>query len=165
MEVMPDEHKWTKVEIAAEAVKLTGIVIGVLIAVWELVLKDRAGERLRSETAMQLMQSDFSSEMIATKRNFLTEYFKRYIDDENQMSREDALEIEKVLLPEVRTFVAWEACFAAGLCDEEMGKRYICARAGAYKVVEGQTSKALGYNANEVTNPGVNALLKRCREG
>lgn len=155
------ENKTT--DLVLEFIKTAAIVIGVAIALWELVIKDRERERIVSDTTLQLIKVDLSSELIASRERSFQTIIARYDKDGHNMSIDDALEIEKVRLPQFQEFIAWEACFSARLCNEEIGLRYICNRALTHEDISKVTAVIL-KNDRRSENQYYKDLLNRCAQ-
>ena len=142
-----------------EIVKTVVIVVGIVITISEFVLKDRQQERDIRRNTMDLIREDFGAELLTSRVDGFSEILARYASDGN-VSLDDAIVLEKTLIPQFQVLVSWEVCMAAELCDEKIGKEYICKRAEGYKHITDLTAKALG-TSGDINQNYIN-LLKRC---
>ncbi|MGO8377713.1 hypothetical protein ACC745_18650 [Rhizobium ruizarguesonis] len=151
--------KFDSANFVLEIVKTAVIVAGIAITISEFVIKDRAREIEIRRSTMDLIRADFGAEQLKSRMDGLQQIVDKASN--GAVSKGDALILEKTLLPQFQMLVAWEVCMAADLCDEKIGKEYICTRARGYKETTDLTMKALGAGDSMVNSNYYN-LLKRC---
>ncbi|MGO7377510.1 hypothetical protein [Rhizobium ruizarguesonis] len=143
-----------------ELIKTVVIVVGVVLTVSEFVIKDRERQSEIRRNTMDLIRADFGSELLTARMEGFQQILTKYRAD-GTVSRDDAVVLEKTLIPQFQVLVSWEVCMAAGLCDEKIGKEYICKRAEGYKKISDAALKALGASDDE-ENANYKKLLTRC---
>lgn len=153
----------TNFEKKIETIKTIAIVIGVLIAINELVIKNVSHQRTVASYTQRLIELDATGPMVQAVRDFSRIYYKDVVADGGVVSEEDAWNIDQATLPQLRVFIAWEACFEAELCDDQIGLRYICNRAVTYEKLRTNLKPFISFEEGQ-TNGLFFGLLKRCKK-
>lgn len=151
----------TKFEMNLEIVKTLAIVLGVGIAINELFIKNISYQRTVASYTQRLIEMDTTGPMVQATRDFSRIYFETVVSDGGVITAKDAWDLDQATIPQFRVFVAWESCFEAELCDEDLGLRYICNRAQAYKKLRTLLREFVPFD-DSISNSLFFALIERC---
>lgn len=156
-----ENSKKSNVNDILELIKTIFIVLGFAIAFWELIIKNYNFQRIKAETTLGLMRIDASSEINDARQNFAQILKDSGVSNLEKLNHDQVFKLESALVPQTQSLIAWESCFKSGLCDEEMGKSYICNRAIAYANFLESTKVASGI-PDSSRNKNIFTLADRC---
>ena len=105
-------------------IQALAVTIGVIFALREFILHDRAQERLKKEAVLQLIVSG-QNESISKSAQNIQHVFNR-LKKKKDATREEWVNLQTVYFPIQAHLSAWGFCYHNNMCDRALTEAYIC---------------------------------------
>jgi hypothetical protein len=134
------------------------VPLSLCLGTWELVIRDRDTDRLKSQAMLDLWQrqnSEFSvkSDVAAAKV---------YNNTLGRLPNHDgATQIFDDSLPRMQQMAAWDLCIQAKICNEETTETLVCTGLRNFRNTLAPSLQALNITDDKL-NPNFLSMVKRC---
>ena len=140
-------------------VQALAVTIGVVFAMREFVLHDRAQERLRKEAVLQLIISG-QNESISESAQKIQEVFSQLMKKKDT-TREEWVNLQTIYFPIQAQLSAWGFCYHNNMCEKNLTEAYICKNLVDFDKFRVIVNQKVG-NSDFTREKGYETLLNVC---
>jgi hypothetical protein len=152
------EQQMEKKSSPSDWVQVIILFLSLCLGTWELVIRDRDNDRLKSQVMLDLWARQNSEFLVKSDVEAAKVYNKTLGRSPNY---NEATDIFNNSLPRMQQMAAWDLCIQAKICNEETTKTLVCTNLRNFRDTLAPSLNALNITDDKL-NPNYLSMVKRC---